>query len=162
MKKLLGIAFLLFCCATVQAQTITIYDLTNISNLTDAQAHNFLVLNRLFKELYTQDIDGFNLQYYQFGKSDIKKETVIVGAGIKKDDGSLLRKVTYNTTQGAYLYKVIAQAKQSGLNLAFQGADRYKNIYLLENFLYSVHIYINVDNSGGTVEVQQKDFEDFD
>ncbi|WP_432328363.1 hypothetical protein ACRQ5D_01150 [Mucilaginibacter sp. P25] len=46
MKRTLLIALLLFCSETLFAQSITINDLANISNLSNAEAHNYLTLGK--------------------------------------------------------------------------------------------------------------------
>jgi len=53
---------------------------------------------------------------------------------------------------------LIAQAKDAGLNINFQGVDASNNIYLFDNSFFAVKIYINVNNTQGIVEVTQKEY----
>jgi len=159
MKKYLVILALFFCPAFVHAQSITLYDLINLSNLTNDQAYNFFNAGKTFKRLYEQDVKGLSIVHYET-KNQNKLEDVVIGDGIRSDNGALLRKVNYATAHIDYVLKMIGEAKGAGLSVDFQGSDVTKNIYLFDNFLYTVHIYIANDNSLATVEIQQKDFID--
>jgi hypothetical protein len=155
MKKYLFI-LLFLAPAITRAQGVTLYDLINLSNLTNTQAHDFFYTGKVFKLSYEQDVNGLSVDHYQD-----KTEEVIIGNAVKTSNG-LLHTVNYTTTKVNYILKMIGQAKGAGLNVSFEGADASKNIYFFYSFLYIVHIYINVDNSVGTVQVQQKDFTTYD
>jgi hypothetical protein len=161
MKNPLVILFLVFCGVSVRAQSVSISDLTNLSTLNITDAHNFLTQGKPFKQLYMQDVNGLSIRHYQGTTPASLKETIIIGDGIKTSSGTLLRTVTYTTTKTKYIINLIAQAPGTGLNKNFQGADMYSNIYVFENMLYTVRIYLKNDDSEGTVEVKQKDFTNF-
>jgi hypothetical protein len=159
MKRYLVILALFFCSVSVHAQSLTLYDLINLSNLSNDQAYSFFTAGKTFKRLYEQDVNGLSLIHYQT-KNPTKIEEVVIGDGVRSGNGTLLRKVNYGTSHIDYVLKMIGQAKGAGLDVNFQGSDATKNIYLFDNFLYTVHIYIATDNSLATVEIQQKDFID--
>jgi len=159
MRCLRIIVVLFFLAAGAHAQTLSLYDLTNLANLNSSEAGNYLIQGKAFKRLYSQQVDGLNIEHYQ--STTTKTETVIIGNGIKTADGKLLHLVKYNTTQSKHILDFIAQAPATGLSMSFQGSDATRNIYLFANFLYTVNIYLNNDNSAGDVEVQQKDYLDY-
>jgi hypothetical protein len=163
MKRYLLISFLVCCYVSVQAQSISFYDLTNIAHLNNPEAHNFLTMNRTFKEMFLQDINGFEIEHYEPKNPANRNETVVIGDGSKNMEGTLLHKVSYLTTQTKYILKFIIQAKQSGLKLFFHGADATKDIYIFNSFLYTVHVYINKNNpGGGSLIVEQNDVLQYD
>jgi hypothetical protein len=159
MKYLRLILVMLFLSAGARAQTLSIPDLTNLANLNNPEAGNYLVQGKAFKLLYSQMVDGLNIQHYESTKA--KGEIVIIGNGIKVSNGKLLHTVKYLSTKSTYVLGLIAQASGTGLTMDFHGADIGRNIYLFNNFLYSVNIYINNDNSAGNIDVQQKDYLDY-
>jgi uncharacterized protein YfaT (DUF1175 family) len=162
MKKLLFIVFPLFLGLNVHAQNVSLPDLINLASLTNDQAQGYLTEGKPFKQAYTQNVDGLNIEQFQLGNSVANKETVTVGNGIKTNSGVFLHTVIYTTPQTKYLLSLIAQAKKSDLDMYFQGADATKSIYLFDNVLYTVNIYINIDNTAGSVEVKQKEYMNYE
>lgn len=158
MKYYLSILFFVFLSAGVYAQSMSMPELTNLATLTNDQAHNALTYGKPFKRLYWEDLNGHPLVHYRAGATPDKFENIIVGNGTKTPEGIFLHTVTYTTTNTKYILNLIAQAKSTGLNVNFEGADAYNNIYLFDNFLFTVKIYINTDNKQGSVEISQKDY----
>lgn len=157
MKNSLLILLLFFCGINARAQTVSLTDLTSIANLSNGDARTFLMQGKGFKQLYSQEMNSLTIEHFQ-NVTNGQKETVIIGDGVRTGSGVLLHHVTYTTTQVKYILKLITEATSAGLSLNFQGADQFKNIYLYDNFLYTVFIYINVDNTEGSVVVKQKDY----
>ena len=159
MKQLRLILILLFVGAGAHAQTLSIPDLTNLANLNNAEAGNYLVQGKAFKLLYSQIVDGLNIQHYE--STVAKGEVVIIGNGIQTTDGKLLHTVKYSSAKAQYVLGLVAQGPSAGLSMDFHGADVSRNIYLFNNLLYTVNIYVNNDNSAGNVDVKQKDYLDY-
>ena len=159
MRSILMILTLVFFGMGARAQSLSMPQLTNLATLGNAEAYNNLIYNKApFKRLYSQQVNGLTLVYYQGGPSATKVEKIIIGDGVKTNSGVFLHTVTYTTNQVKYILSLIAQAKSAGLNLNFQGADASNNIFLFDNFLFTVKIYITNDNSQGTVEIRQKEY----
>jgi hypothetical protein len=162
MKRTLLIVLLLFCGATVFAQSITINDLANISNLSNAEAHNYLTLGKKFKRQYIQDVDGNSIEHLNRVGADHKEETVVIGVGSKLSSGAVLRTVTYTTSTSQHIINLIGQAKHMGLIMKLHGADVKNDIYLFDNDFFHIVIFLNHDNVSGSVEVHQKEYLGFD
>lgn len=162
MKKYLLIASLVFWGVDLFGQSVTINDLTNISNLPNDEAHSYLVLGNGFKKEYLQDVNGNTLEYLHKIGTDKKEETVIIGVGTKLSNGSTLRTVTYKSQTTQHLFNLITQAKSAGLKMNIQGADAVNNIYLFDNNFFHISIFVNRNNTFGSVEVKQKEFLGFD
>ena len=158
MKKGLIILVLLFCGALARAQTLSMSDLTNLATFDMANANNFLVIGKPFKQTYMQDVNKLTIHHYEGKSPESKNETVTVGDGFVTASGTLLHKVTYTSTQIKYVQNLIGQTHSVGLRRLFMGNDKYNNIYVYNNQLYTVRIFIKSDNSLGTVEVKQNDF----
>lgn len=156
------LALLCFCGANLFAQSVTINDLTNLSNLSNADAHNYLVLAKGFKKEFTQDVDGRETEHLNKINADKKQEAVIIGAGNKLSSGTVLHTVTYTTGTTLHVFNLITQAKRAGIPMRFQGADSVNNIYLFDNDFFHIVMYISRDNSSGFVEIKQKEYLGFD
>ena len=160
MKNFFVILFLVFCATTVSAQSLSLTDITNLATLNTLDGNNFLTQGKPFKESYEQTIKGNTLRHYH--SLTTKSETIVIGDGFKSDAGTFLHIVNYTTTQRKYLLNLIAQAQSAGLAKNFQGTDKYNSIYVFDNYLYTVRIYLKNDNSSGTIEVKQRDFVNYD
>jgi len=162
MKKYLLIVLLACCSGHVFGQSITLNDLINISNLPNDDAHNYLVNGKGFKNEYLQDVNGHTVEHLQKNAGNKTHETVIIGEGYKLSNGTMLRTVTYKSQTTQHLFNLITQAKSAGLKMNIQGADAANNIYLFDNSFYHIAVYVNRDNSFGSIEVKQKEFIGFD
>jgi hypothetical protein len=162
MKKYLFLALLSFCGVDLFGQSVTINDLTNISNLSNADAHNYLVLAKGFKKEYTQEVDGRDTEHLNKVGLDKNQEKVVIGVGTKLSSGTILHTVTYTTTTPVHIFHLITQAKKQGLSMKFQGADSVNNIYLFDNDFFHIVMFINRDNTFGSVEIKQKEYLGFD
>jgi len=157
MKKYMVITGLIFLAMGVRAQNLTMSDITNLAGLNNSEAHNNLTFERPFQQKYTEKVNGLAIDHYQGNTPASKCETVTIGYGDKTTAGVFLHTVTYTTTNVKYLLSLIAQAKSAGLTEHFEGADATSNIYLFDNFLYTVNVYINNDHSKGSVTVKQNE-----
>jgi len=158
MNKIILI-LLTFCIGvTAQAQSISFFDLTNLTNLTDGQAHNYLTLSGVFKHQYLEEKDGKKIEHFRSVSPAIKEQTVTIGENTKLTNGSVLRSVFYTTRDPQHVVNMISQAKRGKLIMKFQGADANNNIYIFDNEFYRVNMYISTSESKASVEVKQKEF----
>jgi hypothetical protein len=155
MKKCLAVIVLLISGLAAHAQNLTMSDITNLASLNNSEAYNSLTFERPFQRVATEQIDGRIIDHYRGNTPSSKCETVTIGFGGKTTEGVFLHTVTYETTNIKYLLSLIAQAKSAGLKKDFQGADSGSNIYMFDNFLYTVNVYISNDHSKGSVTVRQ-------
>jgi hypothetical protein len=162
MNKYILITLLTFCCANVFGQSITINDLTNISNLPNDEAHKYVVLGKGFKQEYLQGVGSNTLEHLHKTGTDKKEESLIIGEGAKLSNGNILRTVTYKSQTTQHLFNLITQAKSAGLKMNIQGADAVNNIYLFDNNFFHITILVNRNNTFGSVVVKQKEFLGFD
>jgi hypothetical protein len=160
MKKLFTILFLVFCIANVRAQSLSLTDITNLATLNTSDANNFLTQGKPFKETFEQKVKDNILKHYTSIAS--KAETIVIGDGFKSDAGTFLHVVSYTTTQRKYLLNLIAQAQSAGLAKNFEGTDRFNSIYVFDNYLYTVRIFLKNGSTSGTIEVKQRDFVNYD
>ncbi|AYL94134.1 hypothetical protein [Mucilaginibacter celer] len=158
MKRALLITLLLFCCTTVFAQSITINDLANVANLSNAEAHNYLTLGKKFKRQYLQEVDGHSIEHLNKIGPDNKEETIVIGMGDRLPSGTMLRTVTYTTVTSAHILNLIAQAKHSGLTMKMHGSDAKNDIFFFDNDFFHIVIFLNHDNISGSIEVHQKEY----
>lgn len=158
MKKTLIISFLFFCGMAARAQSLSLSDLTNMATFDMGRANVFLTQGKPFKQIYMEDKGKLVIHHYKGITPASKCETVVVGDGFVTASGTLLHTVTYTSTQTKYILNLLGQAHAAGFNRSFLGADAYKKIYVYANGLYTMRIFINLDNSSGTIEVKQNDF----
>jgi len=141
-----------------RAQSVSMSDLTNLATINLTDGNNFLTSGKPFKQEYTETVNGFILHHYIGTTAASKSENIVIGDGVRTKSDKVLHTVIYNSTNTKYLLQLIGDAQSAELKKNFQGADQFNNIYIFDNFLYSVHVFIKTDNSGGFVKVDQKDF----
>jgi len=153
---------MLFCFGSnARAQSISFFDLTNLSNLSNSEAHTYLVLGKVFKQQYLQEINGNKIEQFRSIVPKVKEQTVTIGNNIPLPDGKFLRRVSYTTQDPQHIVNLIAQAKRSRMVMKFQGTDANNNIYVFDNDFYHVTMLISTTGSRGSVEVKQKEFTGF-
>jgi hypothetical protein len=160
MKKLFTLFFLFSCVITVKAQSLSLTDITNLATLNTPDANNFLTQGKPFKETFEQKVKDNTLKHY--ASTTTKAETIVIGDGFKSEAGTFLHIVNYTTTQRKYLLNLIAQAQSAGLAKNFEGTDRFNSIYVFDNYLYTVRIFLKNGSTSGTIEVKQRDFVNYD
>jgi hypothetical protein len=141
---------------STRAQSISLFELANLTSLTSTQIENYFTSGKVFKLQYGEEVNGFVLKHYQTSDKDSKVETVITGTGYKTASGAILYTVSYVTSDPQNIINMVNQTKKVNLKLGFQGADPANNIYMYDNFLYHVIIKLNFGQTVGTVDVTQK------
>jgi hypothetical protein len=105
----------------------------------------------------SQTLNGKTFRLYKSTNNTIDKtETVLVGEGIKTSSGNTSHEVIYNTSQEHDLRNLLAQAKQSNLNLIFQGTNISSDIYRFDNSFFTASVSLAFDKKSGNVDVWQK------
>jgi hypothetical protein len=160
MKKYLLIVLLCGLGFAASAQSITFDDLANLTNLSDGQAHTYLVLGRIFKHQYIEDVNGQTVEHFRSINPNQKEQTVVIGVSKALSNGTVLRTITYTTRDPQHIVNMIAQARRR-LTMQFQGADAYNNIYVFDNDFYRVSMYISTTENTGSVKIEQKEFVPF-
>ena len=157
-KYLFLLAALLFCSVTTFGQSINFNDLVYFTNLTNRQVFDNLLEGSRFRQEYTMNVNGQELEYFRSVGKKANSEKIVIGGYTKLYDGTILRTVNYTSTDGQNIINMIAQVKRYGLQMKFQGADVSNNIYLFDNAFYRVSIYLRRDQKSGLVEIKQKEF----
>lgn len=159
MKKLLTIILLLLSAGVkLQAQSISFFDLTNLTNLSDGQAHTYLSLGGVFKQDYVQEINGKKIEFFKSRSVKAAPQTITIGENEITANRTVLRTVYYTTQDPQHIVNLIAQAKRAKLVMKFQGQDQSNNIYKFDNEFYNITMLISTNNNKGSVEVKQKEF----
>ncbi|QHS55701.1 hypothetical protein GWR56_09175 [Mucilaginibacter sp. 14171R-50] len=158
MKKY-GLVILLFCiCTGTYAQSISFFDLTNLTTLSDGQAHTYLTLSKAFKRQYLQEKDGKTIEHFRSVAKNVKEEGITIGDRVKLNNGTMLRTVTYDTRDPQHIVNLIAQARRAKMVMKFQGQDADNNIYKFDNEFYAITMLISTTENKGQVVVTQKEF----
>ncbi|PWK79646.1 hypothetical protein LX99_00104 [Mucilaginibacter oryzae] len=158
MKRSFLITLLIFCGTRIFAQSVTINDLANVANLSNAEAHNYLTAGKKFKRQYLQEVDGHTIEHLNKIGEDNKEETIVIGMGDRLPNGGILRTVTYTTVTSQHILNLIAQAKHLGLIMKLHGSDAKNDIFFFDNDFFHIVIFLNHDNISGSVEVHQKEY----
>ncbi|WP_462265897.1 hypothetical protein [Mucilaginibacter sp.] len=155
MKKALLLVFLLGSSLFLKAQTVLVNDMINLVNLPEDEVKSYLN-SKGFKLKVISKVNGFTVNQFEMTQQG-KHETVIYGQNSKAIDGTVLHTIRYTTNSAPYIINLIADAKRSGLQLDFAGADNYKNIYFFNSVLYRASIYLNFNRAYGLLEIREKD-----
>jgi len=158
MKKALLVVLFLFCGTAMFAQSITINDLANVANLSNAEAHNYLTLGKKFKRQYIQEVDGHQIEHLNRIGPDNKEETIVIGMGDRLSSGAVLRTVNYTSVTSQHILNLIGQAKHMGLIQKLHGSDAKNDIFFFDNDFFHIVIFLNHDNISGSVEIHQKEY----
>ena len=156
-KYLLAILTLCFSAATY-AQSISFAELTNFTSRTNGEVYEYLTDGRVFKQEYSQDVQGQKMDHYKNIHTQQKVETIVVGKYYKAADGSAIRTVNYTSTEPQDIINLIGQIKKSGLDQILHGADAKNNIYIFDNNFFHVIVNLSVAKNAGSVEIAQKEF----
>ncbi len=158
MKKLLCFLAPALVSLTASAQSISFGDLIYITPMSNDAVYANLKQGGVFKQDYSEEVDGYPMEYFK--KSDEKPnlERITVGRYTKIYNGTILRTLDYTSTDVQNVLNMVSQAKYYGMELIFQGADDLNNIYLFSNSFYQVNIYVRRDQTSGEVEIKQKEY----
>jgi hypothetical protein len=96
MKRYCLILLVLCCFSNARAQSISFFDLTNLTNLSDGQAHTYLTLGNVFKHQYLEEIDGKKIEHFRSKSNKVKEQSITIGENTKLSNGTILRNVTYD------------------------------------------------------------------
>lgn len=158
MKKYVLIFFFFSLGKALHAQSITFYDLTNLTNLSDGEAHTYLTLGKVFKHQYIEEVNGKKIEHFRSVAANEKEQTVTIGVNTILSNGTVLRTINYTTRDPQHILNLIAQAKRGKLEMKFQGSDANNNIYVFDNDFYRVSMYISTTENKGSVKIDQKEF----
>ena len=158
MKRYCLILLVLCCFSNARAQSISFFDLTNLTNLSDGQAHTYLTLGNVFKHQYLEEVDGKKIEHFRSRSNKVKEQSITIGENTKLSNGTILRTVTYDTRDPQHIVNLIAQARRAKMIMKFQGQDAYNNIYKFDNEFYLITMTISTTENKGSVVVTQKDF----
>ncbi|TWR25019.1 hypothetical protein FPZ42_14825 [Mucilaginibacter achroorhodeus] len=158
MKKLVLAIVIIFTGMRLNAQSISFSDLTNLTNLSDGQAHTYLSLGGIFKLDYMKEENGKKIEYFRSKSAKVAPQSITIGVNEIQANGTILRTVLYTTQDPENIVNLIAQAKRAKLIMKFQGMDRDNNIYKFDNEFYNITMLISTNNNKGSVEVKQKEF----
>jgi len=159
MKKLLFLLpSLLFCGLTMYGQSVKFSDLIYFTSLNSREVYDILRQGKAFRQDYLEDVNGQELEYFKNINAKPNSEKIVVGHFTKLYNGTILRTVTYTSTESKNIISMISQAKRYGLELKFQGVDPYNNIYLFDSSFYHVSIYLRRDQASGLVEIKQREY----
>ncbi|HVW96835.1 MAG TPA: hypothetical protein VHA56_12770 [Mucilaginibacter sp.] len=159
MKRFLLLAsVMLLAGLSIHAQSINFSDLVYYTTLNNAQVYNNVLQGNAFRQDYSTEVNGREIEYFKNIGANPNTEKIVVGNFTKLYDGAILRKVIYTSTNAQHIVNMIAQAKHYGLEMKFRGADESNNIYLFDNSFYHVSIYLRRDQTSGLVEIKQKEY----
>ncbi len=107
---------------SIYGQSIKFNDLVYFAGLTNGEVLNNLRQGNAFRQDYTENVNGQELEYFKNIRSKPNSENIIVGAYTKLYDGTILRTVNYTSTNPQNIINMISQAKRYGLDLKFRGS----------------------------------------
>jgi len=163
MKKILFfLPLLLLGSMIAKGQSIKFNDLVYMTPMNNDAVYANLKQGSAFKQDYSEDVDGYPMEYFKRSTGNPEAERIITGRYTKLYDGTILRTLDYTSTDVQNILNMVSQAKYAGLDMVFQGADDVNNIYLFSNNLYQVSIYLRHDQKSGVVEIKQKEFLNID
>ncbi len=156
-KTLFFLPLLLLSSFIANAQSIRFNDLVYMTPMNNESIYATLKQGSAFKQDYTQDIDGYPMEFFKRANAKPDQERIIAGRYTKLYNGTILRTLDYTSTDIQNILTMVSQARYSGMTSLFEGADETNNIYLFNNNLYQVSIYIRRDQTSGLVEIKQQE-----
>jgi len=160
MKKYLFLLPVVFLAGlSAQAQSTKFADLVYFTSLNNGEVYNNLLQGNSFRQDYSIDVNGHEIEYFKNIANKPNTEKIVVGNFTKLYNGTVLRTVNYTSTDPQHIINMLAQAKRyNGLEMKFQGADEANNIYLFDSSFYQVSIYLRRDQTSGLVEIKQREY----
>ncbi|HEY8930471.1 MAG TPA: hypothetical protein VIM55_14820 [Mucilaginibacter sp.] len=157
-KYLFLIPAMLLASLSMYGQNTNFNDLVYYTNLTNGEVYSNLLQGNSFRQDYSIDVNGHEVEYFKNIAGKPNTEKIVVGNYTKLYNGTVLRTVSYTSNDPQHIINMIAQAKRYGLDMKFHGADEANNIYLFDNSFYTVSIYLRRDQTSGLVEIKQKEY----
>jgi hypothetical protein len=163
MKKILFfLPLLLLGSIMAKAQSIKFSDLVYMTPMSNEAVYATLKQGSTFKQDYSEDVDGYPMEYFKRANAKPDQERITTGKYTKLYNGVILRTLDYTSTDIQNILNMVSQAKYDGMNVLFEGSDNVNNIYLFSNNFYQVSIYVRHDQTSGVVEIQQKEYLNID
>jgi hypothetical protein len=157
MKRYLFAILLACACSFSYAQSLTFEELQKLTNLTNDQVHNFLIISKGFKPIGTEVHFGKNYEVFKSDREEVKKmETVMLGEAGEMPSGNIGRQVFYYSPRIKDIDVILKQARQSPMTTVFSGSDKEKNIYRFDNSLFMSIISVGLDRTYGSVQLEEK------
>jgi hypothetical protein len=157
-KYLFLLPVMLLASLSMYGQSTKFSDLIHFTSLSNGEVYNNLLQGNSFRQDYSMDANGRQLEYFKNITGKPNTEKIVVGDYTKLYDGTILHTVNYTSTDPQHILSMINQAKRFGLDMKFQGADEANNIYLFDSSFYHVSIYLRRDQTSGLVEIKQKEY----
>ena len=157
-KYLFLLPVMLLASLSMYGQSTKFSDLIYFTGLSNGEVHSTLLQGNSFRQDYSVDVNGRQLEYFKNIGTKPNTEKIMVGDFTRLYDGTVLHKVNYTSTDPQHIINMVAQAKRFGLEMKFQGADEANNIYLFDSSFYHVSIYLRRDQTSGLVEIKQKEY----
>jgi hypothetical protein len=161
-KYLLFLPVMLLCSLKMYGQSIKFTDLVFLTTLTNDAVYSNLLQSNTFRQDYSEDVNGLQMEYFKSIGAKPNSERITVGRYSRLYNGTVLRTLDYTSTDPQNILNMISQAKRYGLELKFRGVDNSNNIYIYDNSFYLVSIYLRRDQTSGLVEIKQKEYLGFD
>ncbi|WP_259070042.1 hypothetical protein HDF24_24640 [Mucilaginibacter sp. X4EP1] len=158
MKKLLLLSVLFICSAGVYAQSIRFGELVNFTALSNREVFDNLMQGNAFRQDYTTQINGQEIEYFKSIGVKANVEQINVGTFSRLNNGTMLRTVIYKSTNPQDVINMVGQIKRYGLDLKFRGVDPSNNIYLYDSDFFHVSVFLRRDQTSGMIEIKQKEF----
>lgn len=158
MKKLFLFPLLFICTINVYGQSIKFNELINFTSLNNREVFDNLMQSNAFRQDYTMDVNGQEVEYFKSIGAKANVEEINVGAFNKLNNGTVLRTVKYTSTNPQDVINMIGQIKRFGLDLKFRGVDPSNNIYLYDSDFYHVSVFLRRDQTSGMIEIKQKEY----
>jgi hypothetical protein len=157
-KHLFFLSVMLIASFSMYGQSTKFSDLIYFTSLSNGEVYNNLLQGNSFRQDYSVNVNGRELEYFKnmIGKPNTEK--IMVGDYTRLYNGTVLHTVNYTSTDPQYIINMISQAKRFGLEMKFHGADEANNIYLFDSSFYYVSIYLRRDQTSGLVEIKQKEY----
>jgi len=156
-KYLFFFSLLLLGSARIYGQSIKFDQLVYLATLNNESVYSTLKQGNAFKQDYSENVDGQEMEYFNSKGPKPGAEKIAVGSFVKLYNGTVLRTLDYTSTDVQNIINMIGQAKRYGLDLLFRGVDETDNIYLYASNFYMVSIRLRRDNTSGIVEIKQKE-----
>lgn len=158
MKKLLLLSVLFICSVGVYAQSIRFGELVNFTALSNREVFDNLMQGNAFRQDYTTQINGQEVEYFKSIGVKANVEQINVGTFSRLNNGTMLRTVIYKSTNPQDVINMVGQIKRYGLDLKFRGVDPSNNIYLYDSDFFHVSVFLRRDQTSGMIEIKQKEF----
>lgn len=159
-KYLFFLPVMLLTSLSMYGQSTKFSDLVYFTSLTNSEVYDNLLQGNSFRQDYSTDVNGHEIEYFKSITGKPATEKIVVGNFTKLSDGAVLHTVNYTSTDPQHILNMIAQAKRFGLEMKFHGADEANNIYLLDNSFYRVSIYLRRDQTSGLRNQTERIFGD--